>query len=109
MFTNTADIPPGEICVGARRRGDRIEHFSGSGHRTVKNIIREAGIPPWLRDCVPLLRRGPELLAVAGFGISADLEAWLRDHDSRLEWKPRHPVLQAACAHHAVDRNQGLR
>ncbi|GAA5219144.1 tRNA lysidine(34) synthetase TilS [Corallincola platygyrae] len=60
-----------------------------SGSRSLKKLLHEYGVPPWLRDQVPLLFYGEELAAVvglfvcepfvevAGQGVNVNLEASL--------------------------------
>ena len=36
--------------------------------RTLKNLLQEAGIPPWERDRLPLLYLGGDLVHVPGVG-----------------------------------------
>ncbi len=56
-----------ELTVGFRRGGERIKLVRS---KTLKNLFQERGVPPWLRDRVPLIYREGELIAVAG------LPAW---------------------------------
>ncbi|NNL95476.1 MAG: tRNA lysidine(34) synthetase TilS, partial [Xanthomonadales bacterium] len=109
-FKGRAGQPSGEILVSARRDGDRID--CQQGRRTVKDILREAGVPPWLRGSVPMLRRDEQLLAIAGVCVNRQLGSWMRENDVQLLWKPESPVLQEVLENvplQAVDHDQGLR
>ena len=44
--------------------GERIALVSGRRPPRVRDLLREQGIPPWLRPRFPLVYRGPDLLAV---------------------------------------------
>lgn len=57
----------GELIVAFRRGGERIKLGRS---RTLKNLFRELGVPPWLRDRLPLVYKDGELVAIAG------LPAW---------------------------------
>ena len=57
------------VTLRLRRGG---EHFRPSCHRprrSLKNLLQEAHIPPWRRDCLPLLFCGEQLVWVPGIGI----------------------------------------
>jgi tRNA(Ile)-lysidine synthase len=44
--------------------------LAGRAAKPLRQVLAEAGIPAWLRDRVPLLFRGDELLAVAACGAA---------------------------------------
>lgn len=56
----------------------------GRGHRDLKRLLNEAGLPAFVRGRLPLLYRGEELLAVANLpGLDANAhEGW------QLHWQP---------------------
>ena len=56
-----------EIEIRFRQGGEKIRL---GRNRTLKNVFQEAGVPAWLRDCLPLIYIDEELVAVAG------LPAW---------------------------------
>lgn len=62
-----AGLLPGDYVVGFRRGGDRLRM---GRNRTFKNLCQEQGVPAWLRDRLPLIRRGAEVVAMPG------LPAW---------------------------------
>jgi tRNA(Ile)-lysidine synthase len=47
------------------RKGGELVRQANRPARPLKKILQESAIPPWLRNDVPLLYCGPELLAVA--------------------------------------------
>jgi tRNA(Ile)-lysidine synthase len=57
-------IPPGSLQVRYRQGGE-ILPVSGRGHRDLKRLLNERGIPVFVRGRLPLLYREGELLAVA--------------------------------------------
>ncbi len=110
-FQSVIDLPPGPVRVKARRGGERIHTRSSGHHRDVKDILREAGIPPWLRPSVPLLYTQENMLAVADLVISTTLDKWLKKNRSRLAWQPSDPMLQfmhSQCKNEAVDQAESL-
>lgn len=65
-----------ERCAGARvevrfrQGGERIQP-AGRGHSTaLKKLLQSSGVPPWLRDRIPLIYVDGELAAVAGLWVS---------------------------------------
>jgi len=75
------------LLLGARQGGERIT-LPGRGHsHALKHVLQALGVPPWLRERLPLLS-GPqgELLAAGDVVYSAHFDAWLRANDARLHW-----------------------
>lgn len=58
------------LVVRFRAGGERLA--CGGHHRPLKDLLREAGIPPWRRARWPLLFHGEELVAVPGVAARAD-------------------------------------
>jgi tRNA(Ile)-lysidine synthase len=56
--------PLQQLRVGFRKGGEMVKQ-ERRPTRALKKILQESAIPPWLRDNVPLLYCGPELLAIA--------------------------------------------
>jgi len=55
----------GRVEVGFRAAGLRCALPGRAGHHTLKHLFQEAGVPPWLRDHVPLVFVDGELAAIA--------------------------------------------
>lgn len=66
------------------RAGGEVLALPGRGHRDLKRLLNERGVPAFVRGRLPLLYRGEELLAVANLpGIDgSQLGDW------RLCWQP---------------------
>lgn len=59
------DIPPdAEVVIAYREGGERILHEGRL--RALKEVLREAGVPPWERDRMPLVYVDGELAGVIG-------------------------------------------
>ena len=54
----------GALTVRFRRGGERVR--SARGSRSLKRLMQDAGLPPWLRPSYPLLYSGDALVAVPG-------------------------------------------
>jgi len=110
-FQSSMDLPPDPIRVSTRSGGGRIHIRSGGYHKNIKDVLREAGVPPWLRPSVPLLYTQKNILAVGDLVISTRLDKWLEKNQSRLAWRPSDPVLQFVhkqCQNQAVDHAESL-
>ena len=87
-----AGLPAG-LRVSPRRGGEKI-HFSPDNlHRTVKYLLQEAAVPPWLRASIPLLQIDGKTVALGDWAIGSSLQTWLAEHDATLSWKPDKPLL----------------
>ncbi len=54
------------VTIRWRSGGERCRVVGGKQRRTLKNLLREAAIPPWEREQIPLLYVGDELATVVG-------------------------------------------
>ncbi len=77
----------GPLLVGCRLGGERIR-LPGRTHRSsVKNLLRELGIPAWQRQRLPLLwGAGGQLLAVGDSILSDELDQWLQRSGASYRW-----------------------
>lgn len=55
--------------IRCRRGGERLRLHRHAPRKTLKNLLQQAGIPPWERDRIPLIFQGEELIAVPGIGV----------------------------------------
>jgi tRNA(Ile)-lysidine synthase len=63
------------VTVSFRHGGERLRLHSGGPHRQLKHLLAEAGVPPWLRDRIPLLLVDGALVAVGDLFVDADWAA----------------------------------
>lgn len=81
-----------ERCSGAQvevrfRQGG--ERFQPAGRRhcaALKKLLQDTGVPPWLRDRIPLIYVDGELAAVAGLWVSQGFAVNGRRHGWLLSW-----------------------
>lgn len=64
--------PDKQLQVGYRQGGEKIRLTKKGSTQELKKLFQQAGIPPWLRDRVPLLYKDDVLIAVAGLWIAAE-------------------------------------
>lgn len=56
------------------RQGGEVIRPRGRGcQKTLKTLFQEAGVPPWLRDRIPLLFRDGQLICVWGFWVAEEV------------------------------------
>jgi tRNA(Ile)-lysidine synthase len=79
--------------VAPRRPGAAIRS-KGGGHRSVKQLLQEARIPPWLRSSVPVIWVADEAVALGDWVVAPMLREWLDRRDAAIRWRPREPVLK---------------
>ncbi|MCX2802328.1 tRNA(Ile)-lysidine synthase [Microbulbifer thermotolerans] len=71
--------PQGDYTVRFRRGGERARPVGRRHSQTLKKLLQEAALEPWLREWIPLVYRGERLIAVGGLflcdeGIAGSLE-----------------------------------
>ena len=60
----------GSMTITGRRPGDRFRPAGRGCTKGLKQLLREADVPPWERTAVPVLRDGAGILAVYGVGAA---------------------------------------
>lgn len=76
-------LPEGPLRIGYRQGGEVLA-LPGRGHRDLKRLLQESGLPAFVRGRLPLLFAGDALLAVANLPrLAAQPGAGLR-----LHWQP---------------------
>jgi tRNA(Ile)-lysidine synthase len=83
-----AKLQAAAVTVRLRQGGETLRPHARRPRRSLKNLLQEARLPPWLRKRLPLLFCGEALVYVPGVGIDAAFCA-LRDEPG-IEpcWEP---------------------
>lgn len=76
----------GTIEIRFRQGGEQLRPAGRQGHHSLKKLFQEAGIPPWLRDRIPLLYANDQLLAVAGLWVAHEAAAQTDEPGVVLLW-----------------------
>ena len=63
------------VIVRVRQGGERFRPHPQRPRRSLKNLLREARVPPWLRDRLPLLFVGETLVYVPCIGVDSKFRA----------------------------------
>jgi tRNA(Ile)-lysidine synthase len=82
-LTLLGQIPDGPLQIRYREGGE-IMHLPDRGHRDLKRLLNERGVPNFARGRLPLLYQGEQLLAVASLrGLNGSAkDGW------HLHWQP---------------------
>jgi tRNA(Ile)-lysidine synthase len=76
------------LRVHARHGGERITLPGRDHSHALKHVLQDLGVPPWVRERLPLLSdNAGELLAAGDLACSAGFDAWLRERGARLLWQ----------------------
>ncbi|MEH6649640.1 MAG: tRNA lysidine(34) synthetase TilS [Motiliproteus sp.] len=90
---------PAGACVRVmlRQGGERICLPGRVGSRSLKKLLQQQRLAPWIRRRLPLLFVDDELVAVAGFWIA---EGWQAAPDQQgivFDWQPLSPLVDDGC------------
>jgi len=86
--------PPGDWIVDTRRSGASMQLHPSGPSRSLKDLLRESGIPPWLREAIPVLYWQGRPASIGDWLTSPGLRQFLDREGARLEWRPNLPLLQ---------------
>jgi tRNA(Ile)-lysidine synthase len=77
------------LSIGLRRAGERLQRWPGAPARPVKDWLREARVPPWVRERALFVRAGEVLVAIVLPGqtwVAAAHRAAAGSAGLALEW-----------------------
>lgn len=63
------------LMIRLRQGGERMRPDCNRPRRSLKNLLREALLPPWQRQRLPLVFSGERLVCVPGIGVECDFQA----------------------------------
>lgn len=85
------NLPSGRIEVRYRRGGERVRPAGRNGSNTLKKVLQERGVEPWLRDRVPLIECDGQLVAVGDLFVCDAAVAGRGEPGWLLTWQaPEH-------------------
>jgi len=96
VFEEGAAVGLSETVVEAglelrfREGGEEIQPLGQAHTRTLKNLLQEEGVLPWMRDRLPLLYSGGRLVAVADLWIDA---ACASSPGTAIRWPDRPQIV----------------
>ncbi|HJU21491.1 MAG TPA: tRNA lysidine(34) synthetase TilS [Casimicrobiaceae bacterium] len=77
------------VTIRAGKPGERLMRNARGSHRSVAELLREAGVPAWARTALPRLYCGETLAAVPYLGVDAAFAAEPDERAFTLDWRPR--------------------
>lgn len=81
------------LSIRFRRGGESLRLATGGPTHELRDLLQEAGIPPWQRGRLPLLLdRGQRVLAVGDLWLSDAGAARFAEIGARLEWTRARPA-----------------
>ena len=83
-----AKLQTAAVTVRLRTGGERLRPDAKRPRRSLKNLLREARLPPWLRARLPLLYCGDTLVYVPGVGIDTAFRAHSGEPAVEPQWQP---------------------
>ena len=84
---SAARLDGAPVTIRSRQGGERLQTRAKGPRRTVKNLLQEAGIPPWQRERLPFIYCGEALACVPGVGVDAGFAAAGREPSIRASWR----------------------
>lgn len=88
-------VPGGElrwdgqpIEVRPRQARLRVQPVGRNQSQSLKKVLQEANVEPWLRDCAPLLFQNQRLLAVADLWVERSAQSTSREQGMSVIWRP---------------------
>lgn len=81
-------LKSGQFQVRLRSGGERLQPDANRPRRTLKNLFQEAGVPPWVRERMPLLFCDGDLVWAPGLGVDARFLSAGRAPGIVPDWRP---------------------
>lgn len=81
-------LTPGRVSIRLRAGGERLRPGAGRPRRTLKNLLREAGIPTWQRESLPLVYVDETLVWAARVGADSDFSVNPGEPGWLISWQP---------------------
>lgn len=72
---DSAKLQLAPVTLRLRNGGETLRPHPNSATRSLKNLLQEHHVPPWIRERMPLLYCGDELVCVVGVAVSAAYQA----------------------------------
>ena len=80
-------VTPTEFMVRYRQEGERCR-LVGRPTRSLKKILQDSSLPPWLRSRQPLVYAKGQLVCIPGIGVCEDYVAEPDQPGQEIVWQP---------------------
>lgn len=87
MGINLHKLMESPVTIRMRQGGERLRPVGNRPRRSLKNLLREALLPPWERETLPLIFSGEHLVCVPGIGVDCGFQAVAGEPGIVVEWK----------------------
>lgn len=84
---NLQKLMESPVTIRMRQGGERLRLDCNRPRRSLKNLLREASLPPWDREALPLMFSGEYLVWVPGIGVDCAFQAAAGEPGLTVEWK----------------------
>ncbi len=84
---SAARLRAAAVTIRRRRGGERIRVARTGATRTLKNLLQEAGVAPWVRARMPLVYCGERFAWAPFVGVAADFQAAAGERAWRFCWR----------------------
>lgn len=81
------DLLKKNVVIKGREGGERFKPQGRDKSQKLKKLLQEIGIAPWLRDRIPLIYVGEELVAVGDLWISEKFKAGSNEKSISFLWQ----------------------
>lgn len=98
-----ASLAETELSIRFRVGGERLRPGPDARERTLKNLLQESDVLPWMRSNIPLIYAGEQLLAVGDIWVNHDFAARPDESGRVIVWRDH-----AALFHDAALSGDGL-
>jgi len=75
------------VTIRLRQGGERLRTDCNRPRRSLKNLLREASLPPWQRQRLPLIFSREQLVCGPGIGVDCDWQAADDEQGLVVEWQ----------------------
>ena len=75
------------------RTGGEALKLPGRPTKSLKDLLHEAGVPPWQRQLLPLIYAEKELIYVPGIGVAESHQAEPGDLGLYIQWQAPQQVI----------------
>lgn len=84
---NLQKLMESPVTIRMRQGGERLRLNCNRPRRSLKNLLREASLPPWEREALPLMFSGEHLVWAPGLGVDCAFQAGAGEPGLMVEWK----------------------
>jgi len=81
-------VAKNKLTIRFRQGGEKIKPVGADHHRSLKKLLQEHGVPPWLRERIPLLYVNDQLAAVGQMAVDDRFKTNAAEQGILINWQP---------------------